>query len=134
MIIRNIIYVLFVIMILYMENVCTNFYYMSGGFKGGDSVLLCILLLIFIIYDLFVNSFFFRLCVSLLQVLFCLYSISKNIEMRNLTNNLIEYSKSGYDIVPVSDYDFLFLWKICLLFLLYLLICLLSQYIYRYKR
>lgn len=45
-------------MILYMENVCTNFYYMSGGFKGGDSVLLCILLLIFIIYDLFVNSFF----------------------------------------------------------------------------
>lgn len=56
--IKNAIYVLFVIVILYMENICTNIYYMSGGVKGGESVVLCVLLLIFIIYDLFMNVFF----------------------------------------------------------------------------
>lgn len=35
--IKNAIYVLFVIVILYMENICTNIYYMSGGVKGGES-------------------------------------------------------------------------------------------------
>ena len=42
--IKNAIYVLFVIVILYMENICTNIYYMSGGVKGGESVVLCVLL------------------------------------------------------------------------------------------
>mgnify|MGYP007045833229 CR=1 FL=1 len=47
--IKNAIYVLFVIVILYMEIFDTNIYYMSGGVKGGESVVLCVLLLIFII-------------------------------------------------------------------------------------
>ena len=129
--VKNIIYYLFVVIIIYMENICTNIYYMSGGIKGGDSILLCILLLFFIVYDLCLNNFLFRLLVSLIQVIFCLYSISKNIEMRDIADNIIEYSKRGCDVVPMSDYDFLLYWKICCLFLLYLLICLTSQYIYK---